>query len=728
MSTTLATILVGLGYDLSALEKGSPEAFRLINQQTANMSAEMKRTAREGAESWRLIDEALGIHISRPLTRLITQEFPGLAKAMGSVLGFGAAGALAVAGFEFFDKIEKGIEKAKKQQEEFVESTRKVQEVYEDALRSYEKSAKMRSLSGLHDENGNTNGLPKELFEIDFSGMDEARKHIDALTESMIHNAAAAASAAGLWSRFVAGFGDDVHEVASFKSTLGVEQINQQLSEFKNKYDELSKIDALRGTMESAELLANAIGNAKRKLDDMSARKLSTPGAMLDEIRPGWTARMGFTQSEIDAQKTYLDQLNKIDEVQSAADLDDDARKSDARKAAARETEKQDIQILQAELKGWNEANNDVWKDWIKINDEIEKAMAHLSDTALPTEGARATRIKSLLLPDKIAPPPGAPELADAAALRAVTDDQWASWQKAGQVLQEIESPMQKYTTALNSLRQLEQQGRISTEQLAQAQSVLAEQLMAAENKIEGLLKKGGAKNGADAFMMQWMGTTGKASDGLFVFDFLNKGLQGFEDETAKALTGAKTNWKSFFDELDQMAVKFLLNKGMVDLFKMLAGSSIGKSLGLGNVLGGVNPAQLAQTAAVTANTAALVANTAVLSIGAASGAAAGAGGGMAALFDAGIPAFADGTDSAPGGLAMVGEMGPELVNLPSGSGVVPNSSSRNGAMHIPITIDARGAQMGVGEQIARALEHQAPVIIARAVIEAHETQRRTTR
>lgn len=34
MSVTLATILVGLGYDLSGLEKGSPEAFRLINQQT----------------------------------------------------------------------------------------------------------------------------------------------------------------------------------------------------------------------------------------------------------------------------------------------------------------------------------------------------------------------------------------------------------------------------------------------------------------------------------------------------------------------------------------------------------------------------------------------------------------------------------------------------------------------------------------------------------------------
>jgi hypothetical protein len=34
---------------------------------------------------------------------------------------------------------------------------------------------------------------------------------------------------------------------------------------------------------------------------------------------------------------------------------------------------------------------------------------------------------------------------------------------------------------------------------------------------------------------------------------------------------------------------------------------------------------------------------------------------------------FANGTDYAPGGMAMVGERGPELVNLPQGSGVVSN-------------------------------------------------------
>ena len=37
------------------------------------------------------------------------------------------------------------------------------------------------------------------------------------------------------------------------------------------------------------------------------------------------------------------------------------------------------------------------------------------------------------------------------------------------------------------------------------------------------------------------------------------------------------------------------------------------------------------------------------------------------------IPGFANGTNFAPGGLALVGERGPELVNLPRGSQVIPN-------------------------------------------------------
>jgi hypothetical protein len=49
-----------------------------------------------------------------------------------------------------------------------------------------------------------------------------------------------------------------------------------------------------------------------------------------------------------------------------------------------------------------------------------------------------------------------------------------------------------------------------------------------------------------------------------------------------------------------------------------------------------------------------------------------GFGGGLVGSLLSAIPGFANGTNSAPGGMAWVGERGPELVNLPKGSQVIP--------------------------------------------------------
>jgi hypothetical protein len=46
-------------------------------------------------------------------------------------------------------------------------------------------------------------------------------------------------------------------------------------------------------------------------------------------------------------------------------------------------------------------------------------------------------------------------------------------------------------------------------------------------------------------------------------------------------------------------------------------------------------------------------------------------------------PAFANGTSFAPGGLALVGERGPELVNLPRGSQVYPNGTGPGGGGNV---------------------------------------------
>jgi ElaB/YqjD/DUF883 family membrane-anchored ribosome-binding protein len=54
------------------------------------------------------------------------------------------------------------------------------------------------------------------------------------------------------------------------------------------------------------------------------------------------------------------------------------------------------------------------------------------------------------------------------------------------------------------------------------------------------------------------------------------------------------------------------------------------------------------------------------------------------------VPGFANGTNFAPGGLAMVGERGPELVNLPRGAQVYPNGTGPGGGSR-PY-FDLRGA------------------------------------
>lgn len=57
------------------------------------------------------------------------------------------------------------------------------------------------------------------------------------------------------------------------------------------------------------------------------------------------------------------------------------------------------------------------------------------------------------------------------------------------------------------------------------------------------------------------------------------------------------------------------------------------------------------------------------------------------------IPKFASGTNSAPGGLSLVGERGPELVNLPGGTQVFPHGTGMGGNTVVQATFTANGVQ-----------------------------------
>jgi hypothetical protein len=71
-------------------------------------------------------------------------------------------------------------------------------------------------------------------------------------------------------------------------------------------------------------------------------------------------------------------------------------------------------------------------------------------------------------------------------------------------------------------------------------------------------------------------------------------------------------------------------------------------------------------------------------------------GGGVIGALLSSIPGFASGTNSAPGGLAVVGERGPELVNLPRGAQVIPNvpRTAMRGPAPVIQQFDLRGAVM----------------------------------
>lgn len=64
-----------------------------------------------------------------------------------------------------------------------------------------------------------------------------------------------------------------------------------------------------------------------------------------------------------------------------------------------------------------------------------------------------------------------------------------------------------------------------------------------------------------------------------------------------------------------------------------------------------------------------------------------GVGGGAGGLFGGALKFFARGTDYAPGGAAIVGEEGPEVVHLPRGSKVIPNNKLGAGGGHSQVDV-----------------------------------------
>lgn len=94
------------------------------------------------------------------------------------------------------------------------------------------------------------------------------------------------------------------------------------------------------------------------------------------------------------------------------------------------------------------------------------------------------------------------------------------------------------------------------------------------------------------------------------------------------------------------------------------------------------------------------------------------------------VPAYANGTSFHPGGLAIVGERGPELVNLPRGSGVLTNSELRAAKNDNTVRIILDERTDIVEGRIERSVARSAGPIMAgsAAVAQSQLAQRRSRR
>lgn len=102
--------------------------------------------------------------------------------------------------------------------------------------------------------------------------------------------------------------------------------------------------------------------------------------------------------------------------------------------------------------------------------------------------------------------------------------------------------------------------------------------------------------------------------------------------------------------------------------------------------------------------------------------------GGMGLGYFPPVPSFATGTNFAPGGMAWVGERGPELVNLPRGSQVIPNHElgGLGGGVNVDArtTIDARGADPSAIARLEAALRKRDVELPGRVVAEVRRAQK----
>ena len=217
--------------------------------------------------------------------------------------------------------------------------------------------------------------------------------------------------------------------------------------------------------------------------------------------------------------------------------------------------------------------------------------------------------------------------------------------------------------------------------------------------------------------------TDATRDSGKMMRDFVDHALSSFNAEAVKGLTGQRTSFGKMGEGLARDVTGMALKKGEGTLLSMLGsggkkdGSSEANALWVR--MSGTGASGLPKIPGTTDSMGSASGMGSFLSKtfgggGDGSDSGSGTGGFFSTVASALIPGFADGVMDFGGGMAMVGEYGPELVNLPHGSSVIPNRALGGDTHNWNMNVDARGATDAA--EVRRQVMAAAPHIAAAAV------------
>lgn len=207
--------------------------------------------------------------------------------------------------------------------------------------------------------------------------------------------------------------------------------------------------------------------------------------------------------------------------------------------------------------------------------------------------------------------------------------------------------------------------------------------------------------------------------------DLTSTSLRDLNGTILKNITGEgqRGDWK----RLGHSLASNVAGVGLRDAEGKLLGA-----LGVGGKVDGSTPGQAlwVRAADLSAKAAGAFSSVSDFASGMSKGDSGDSGGGiesmMGPLISNVVPFLANGSDNFPGGMAVVGDAGPELVNLPRGSQVIPNGKAFGGSVgdtHVHLHLDARGAGdpaqiRAVAEQVMHKHAPTIAIMTARAIKE----------